>query len=120
MNGMNSNDAMLYDYMMEMGVMSPEMEKMKRQQTQVDALRGAKMGMGTTVGSGEYQHYVPKGIAGAIGALGQNAMGAYAQKGVDAGNVAMVGKQKKTIGEIRKRYGFGGDEELQELGGTAY
>lgn len=104
---MNDN-AMLYDYMMQMGSMTPEMEQMKRQQAQVDALRGAKMGAGSTVGSGAYQHYVPKGIAGAIGALGQNALGAYGQSKVDASNKSMNAKQAQGLEELRKRWGLGG------------
>ena len=103
---MNPNDAMLYEYMMEMGAMSPEMEKLKRQQAQVEALRGAKMGMGTTVGSGDYQHYVPKGIAGAAAALGQNYIGAQQQGKVDDSRKVLMGQQREKIDDIRRRYGL--------------
>lgn len=100
---MNDNDSAMFEYLLQMGAMNPEMEQLKRKQAQVDALRGAKMGMGTTVGSGGYEHYVPKGLAGALSTLGQNAMGAYQQQGVDASNAKMNAAQAKALEEMRKR-----------------
>ena len=97
------DDSLMFDYLIQMGAMNPEMEQMKKKQAQVDALRGAQMGMGDTVGSGNFQHYVPKGIAGALSTLGQNALGAYGQKQVDAGNAAMNTKQAQMLEELRKR-----------------
>lgn len=100
---MNDNDSAMFEYLIQMGAMNPEMEQLKRKQAQVDALRGAKMGMGTTVGAGEFQHYVPKGMAGALSALGQNAIGAYQQQGVDASTATMNANQAKALEEMRKR-----------------
>lgn len=109
----DTNDSMLYDYLITMGAMNPEIEQMKKKQAQVDALRGAKMGEGQMVGSGQFQHYVPKGIGGAIGALGQMAAGAYGQKQVDAGNAALNQRQADELKKLRERMMAG-------RGGTAF
>jgi hypothetical protein len=110
---MGDNDAAMFEYLIQMGAMNPEMEQLKRKQAQVEALRGAQMGMGTTVGSGGYEHYVPKGVAGAAAALGKNAIGALQQKGVDEATGKMNSSQAKALEEMRKRMlmgrGAGGD-----------
>lgn len=100
---MNDNDSAIYEYLISMGAMNPQMDEIKKKQAVVDALRKATMPKGEMVGSGGYQHYVGPGIAGLISTVGQNALGAYGQKQVDAANTDMNSRQAKALEELRKR-----------------
>lgn len=79
------NDDLMLEYLLQMGAMAPEEEKLLRQQAQVDALRkSAAIGpQGQMVG----KHYVPP---------------SFTQYGAQLGNAYMANKSQ---GKLDKKYG---------------
>ena len=100
---MDNNDSAIYEYLISMGAMNPQMDELKKKQAVVDALRKATMPKGEMVGSGGYQHYVGPGLAGMLSTIGQNALGAYGQKKIDAASADMNSAQARALEELRKR-----------------
>lgn len=105
------NDDLMFEYLLEMGAMRPEQEEMRRRQAMVDALRKGSM----TPQSGEMVsgHYVPKGIAGAIGQLGTAYMAKQGQAGVDQRMQSMNAMQRQRLERLRRERGMG-------MGGGGY
>jgi hypothetical protein len=78
---MNTNNDMMYEYLMQMGAMRPEEEQMLRRQAQVDALRQGAMEPMRGQMAGRV--YVAPGIGEAIAKMGTAYMAGQQQKGVD-------------------------------------
>lgn len=96
-----NNDAMLYDYLLQMGAMRPEQDELKRKQAMVDALRQGAMTpqQGQMIG----KHYVGPGIAGALGQLGQAYFAKQGQAGVDQRMQGMNERQRQMLEDLRRR-----------------
>ena len=94
-------DSDIYDYLLQMGVMRPEQEVLMRKQAIVDELRqrGMTPGQGQMVSG----HYVPSGLAGLAGQLGQAYFAKQGQGAVDQRMGAMNQRQRQMLEEIRKR-----------------
>ena len=91
----------LYEYLIQIGAMQPEMDQVKRKQAMVDALR--KQSMEGPQGQMVSGRYVAPSITQYAAQLG-NAMGAaYGQKGVDASMQGMNDRQRQLLEELRKR-----------------
>jgi hypothetical protein len=100
------NDDQMFDYLVAIGQMRPEEAELKKKQAMVDALRqGAMQPQQGQMVSGIY---VPKGIAGAIGQLGQAYFAGKGQEGVDAQQRDMNSRQAQLLEMLRKKRGLNG------------
>jgi len=95
------NDDLMFDYLVAMGQMSPQEAELKKKQAMVDMLRKGSMAPmeGQTVSG----HYVPKGIAGAIGQLGQAYFASKGQEGIDAKTRDMNSAQAMLLEQLRRK-----------------
>lgn len=91
----------LYDYLIQIGAMQPEMDQMKRKQAQIDALR--KNSMEGPQGQMVSGHYVAPSITQYAAQLGNAIGAAYGQKGVDQQYGDMNSRQRQMLEELRKR-----------------
>lgn len=91
----------LYEYLVQMGAMQPEMDQMKRKQAMVDALRKQSMEgpQGQMVGG----RYVAPSITQYAAQLGNAYAAAKGQQGVDASQQGMNAKQRELLDALRKR-----------------
>ena len=125
-----NNDAMLYDYLLQVGAMRPEQDELKRKQAMVDALRQGAMTpqQGQMIG----KHYVGPGIAGALGQLGQAYFAKQGQGEVNRAmsnpnfnpalpegpnNVAGLNqRQRKMLEDLRRRSMLGQSSDMSMTG----
>jgi phosphoketolase len=98
---MNTNNDMMYEYLMQMGAMRPEEEQMLRQQAQVDALR--QQSMEPMRGQMAGRVYVAPGIGEAIAKMGTGYMAGQQQKGVDASMTDMNTRRAEELRKMRER-----------------
>jgi hypothetical protein len=109
------NDDLMFEYLVEMGAMTPEEEELRRKQAMIDALR--KQGMQSPEGQMVSGHYVAPSIT-QYGAQLMNAYGARkGQEGVDQGVRGMNDKQRKMLEDLKRRRGMGMGSAPVELGG---
>ena len=108
------NDSDIFDYLLQMGAMRPEQDDLKRRQAMVDALRQGAM----TPGQGQMVsgHYVPSGLAGLAGQLGQAYFAKQGQGAVDQRMGEMNEKQRRILSDLRKRKMMGGYEPAMDWG----
>jgi len=97
MNG--NNDDLMFDYLMQMGAMQPDMLELKRKQAMVDTLRNRSMEpmQGQMVG----KRYVAPGIANAIAQMGTAYMAGQGQKDVASGLSQMNATQRENLERLR-------------------
>jgi hypothetical protein len=98
---MNSNDDMMFEYLLQMGAMQPEQQEMKRKQAMIDALR--KQSMTAPEGQMIGKHYVAPSITQHLANLGGGYMAARGQKEQDAAMLGMNKKQRDALEEMRRR-----------------
>lgn len=98
---MNTNNDMMYEYLMQMGAMRPEEDQMLRKQAQVDALRQQAMDpmKGTMAG----RVYVAPGVGEAIAKMGTAYMAGQQQQGVDASMAGMNARRAEELRKMRER-----------------
>jgi len=98
MNG--NNDDLMFDYLMQMGAMQPDMLELKRKQAMVDTLRNRSMEpmQGQMVG----KRYVAPGIANAIAQMGTAYMAGQGQKDVASGLSQMNATQRENLERLRR------------------
>lgn len=103
---------MLYEYMLSMGQMNPEMEQLKRRQSMVDALRAESMGASNpTRMAGRV--VAPTGLGDMIGKLGQGYMAQKGQKEIDPMMQGMNARQAALLEQLRRRArGMTGDGSM--------
>lgn len=97
-----NNDDLMFEYLVQMGAMRPEEAEMKRQQSQVDALRSVALNnppQGQMVG----KHYVGPSWAQGLAQLGTAYLAGQRQKDVDAKGLDMNTRQADMLKELRKR-----------------
>ena len=125
-----NNDALLYDYLLQMGAMRPEQDELKRKQAMIDALRGNAL----TPDKGEMigKHYVGPGIGGALAKIGTAYMAKQGQGAVDRAmsnpdfnpalpegpsNVAGFNqRQRKMLEDLRRRSMLGQSSDMSMTG----
>ena len=115
------NDDLMFDYLLQMGAMRPEQEDLKRKQALVDALRGNSMNspQGQMIG----KHYVPPSLTQYAAQLGQGAMAAQQQKGLDSAMTDMnarQGAELRRMQELRRRQRMGLTNPTGEMDTTDY
>jgi len=98
---MNSNNDMMYEYLMQMGAMRPEEDQMLRKQAQVDALR--QQAMDPMKGQMAGRVYVAPGVGEAIAKMGTAYMAGQQQQGVDASMAKMNVKREEELRKMRER-----------------
>lgn len=91
----------LYEYLIQMGAMQPEMDQTKRKQAMVDALR--KQSMQGPEGQMVSGRYVAPSITQYAAQLGNAYMAAKGQQGVDQQYGDMNARQRQMLEELRKR-----------------
>lgn len=98
---MNGNDDLMFEYLMQMGAMQPDMLELKRKQAMVDTLRNRSMEpmQGQMIG----KRYVAPGIANAIAQLGTAYMAGQGQKDVTAAQAKANATQRQALEEMRRR-----------------
>jgi hypothetical protein len=95
------DDDLMFEYLIQMGMMRPEEVDMKRKQATVDALRDK--GMTSPQGQMVGKHYVAPSIT-QYAAQMANAYGAgQGQKQVDTQFQTMTAKQAQALEELRRR-----------------
>ena len=101
------NDDMMFEYLLQMGAMQPDMLELKRKQAMVDTLRDRSMEpmKGQMVG----KRYVAPGIANAIAQMGTAYMAGQSQKEVGAKQAEMNAAQATFLNELRNRKRKQGD-----------
>jgi len=98
---MNSNNDMMYEYLMQMGAMRPEEDQMLRKQAMVDALR--QQAMDPMKGQMAGRVYVAPGVGEAIAKMGTAYMAGQQQQGVDASMAKMNVKREEELRKMRER-----------------
>jgi len=98
---MNSNNDMMYEYLMQMGAMRPEEDQMLRKQAMVDALR--QQAMDPMKGQMAGRVYVAPGVGEAIAKMGTAYMAGQQQQGVDASMAKMNAKREEELRKMRER-----------------
>lgn len=100
------NDDLMFDYLIQMGAMSPEEEELRRRQAQIDALR--EKSMQSPEGKMVSGHYVAPSIT-QYGAQLMNAYGAAkGQQGVNQGMQGMNDRQRQMLEDLKRRRKMGG------------
>lgn len=95
------DDNMMFDYLVQMGMLRPEQDEMKRKQAVVDLLR--KNSMQAPEGQMIGKHYVAPSVTQQIATL-MNGYGALkGQKDLDSQSKAMNTRQADVLNELRKR-----------------
>jgi hypothetical protein len=94
------NDDLMLDYLLQMGAMQPEQQDLKRKQAMVDALRANSMNapQGQMIG----KHYVPPSLTQYAAQLGQGAMAAQQQQGVDRSMTDMNARQGSELRRMQE------------------
>lgn len=111
----------LYEYLVQMGAMQPEMDQMKRKQAMVDALR--KQSMEGPQGQMVSGRFVAPSITQYAAQLGNAYAAAKGQQGVDQQSMDMNARQRQMLEALRrKRQGdMGGAYGPPDIGeGVAY
>lgn len=92
------NDDLMLEYLLQMGAMAPEEEKLLRQQAQVDALRKSAMAgpQGEMIG----KHYVPP---------------SFTQYGAQLGNAFMANRGQKKVDEKFDEFNTNQIDAIKEL-----
>jgi hypothetical protein len=98
---MNSNNDMMYEYLMQMGAMRPEEDQMLRKQAMVDALR--QQAMDPMKGQMAGRVYVAPGVGEAIAKMGTAYMAGQQQQGVDASMADMNARRAEELRKMRER-----------------
>jgi hypothetical protein len=108
------NDDMMFEYLLQMGAMSPEEEELRRKQAQVEALRqkGQEGLQGQMVG----KHYVGPTVLDAGAKLATMYQADKQQKGVDTQMRGMNDKQRQMLEDLRRRRGMGGAGAMPAAG----
>lgn len=104
---MDSSNDMMFEYLMQMGAMQPDMLELKRKQAMVDALR--KQSMEPMQGQMIGKRYVAPGIANAIAQMGTAYMAGQGQNEVGAAQKKMNADQATFLNELRNRKRKQGD-----------
>jgi len=101
------DDNMMFDYLVQMGMLRPEQDEMKRKQAIVDLLR--KDSMQAPEGQMIGKHYVAPSATQQIAKVMQGYGALMGQKGLDAKSTELNRKQADVLNELRKkRMGMGG------------
>lgn len=95
------NDEFMLDYLLQMGAMRPEEERLKRRQAQVDALR--EQSMQPLQGQMVSGHYVAPSWTQGVGQLVQAYGARKGQKKLDAAYGAQNAKQGQMIRDLQAR-----------------
>jgi hypothetical protein len=95
------NDELMFDYLLGMGSMQPEVQDMRRRQEMITALRGKAMQApeGQMIG----KHYVPPSMVQYASQLGQGYMAGQAQGRQDKGMAGMSERQRQMLEDLRRR-----------------
>lgn len=95
------NDNLMFDYLLQMGAMTPEEEELKRKQAIVDALRqkSGQSPKGQMVGN----HYVAPSITQYAGQMMDAYMANKGQGDVDQRMRGMNDKQRQMLEELKRR-----------------
>lgn len=112
------DDNMMFDYLVQMGMLRPEQDEMKRKQAIIDLLR--KDSMQAPEGQMIGKHYVAPSATQQIAKVMQGYGALMGQKDMDAKAKALNTKQADILNELRKKRmgipgmpgamgGFGGD-----------
>lgn len=99
------NDDLMFEYLVQMGMMRPEEAELKKKQATVDALR--KTGMNSPQGQMVGGHFVAPGIGQYINQLGQGYMAGKGQEGVDVQARKMNATQAERLKEMLRRKKLG-------------
>lgn len=102
--GINDDEA-LFQYLLAQGALSPEQEKMLRQQKQVDALRADSMDIPQTQMMGRVA--VAPHWTQALGKLAQGASAAYQQQGLDKEYKGLSDKRMEMLKGLSASMGGG-------------
>lgn len=102
--GMDDNG--YFDYLIAMGMMRPEQVEQLRRQKQIDALREQSM----TAPSGQMigKHYVAPSLTQNIAQLGKGYIAGKMQEKQNKDFSGMLGRQKETLEEMRRKRRGGG------------
>lgn len=95
------DDNMMFDYLVQMGMLRPEQDEMKRKQAIVDLLR--KDSMQAPEGQMIGKHYVAPSATQQIAKVMQGYGALMGQKDMDAKYKALNTKQADVLNELRKK-----------------
>lgn len=95
------DDNMMFDYLVQMGMLRPEQDEMKRKQAMIDLLR--KDSMQAPEGQMIGKHYVAPSATQQIAKVMQGYGALMGQKDMDAKYKALNTKQADVLNELRKR-----------------
>lgn len=95
------DDNAIYEYLIEMGAMRPEQDRLKRKQAVIEALGASAMtpDKGQMIG----KHYVGPGIAGALTKMGQAYFANQGQEALNNQYSDMDLRQRTILDNLRKR-----------------
>ena len=99
----SSQDDLLLDYMMEMGLLAPEEEKIARQRGMVDQLRARPTPEGRQVG----RVYVAANPLEHLAGVAGQGLASWKENKADVASEDLQGRRVKGIAEIRRRRGLG-------------
>lgn len=97
----NNTDALMFDYLLQMGAMQPEQQDLRRKQAMIDALRTSAMTspQGQMVG----KHYVAPSLMQYAAQLGQGYMAGNAQGMQDEAMRDINRRQRTELENLRRR-----------------
>lgn len=95
------DDNMMFDYLVQMGMLRPEQDEMKRKQAIIDLLR--KDSMQAPEGQMIGKHYVAPSVTQQLAKVVQGYGALMGQKDMDAKYKAFNTKQADVLNELRKK-----------------